>query len=155
MDCGEPDEAKLTKTADGALGSVSGFLVEHGSMERVRFLGLRLDMAALFDADDGFVSSSAWEGMPLVVGEAMAMEKPVVATDVGGTRELVGCAGIIVPAGNCDALAVAMIDVMQQSAEQRQALGRVARGRIAREFSMDARANEWEALSRTLVQMNG
>ena len=43
----------------------------------VRWLGLRRDMPALLDAADAFVSSSAWEGMPLAVGEAMAMAKPV------------------------------------------------------------------------------
>ena len=130
---------------------VSGIVVEDDLFDRVRLLGLRRDMPALFDAADGFVSSSAWEGMPLVVGEAMAMEKPVVATDVGGTRELVGDAGVIVPAGNSDALAAAMVGVTRQSPEQRQALGRVARVRIARAFSMDARAGEWDALYGTVA----
>ena len=63
----------------------------------VRWLGLRDDMPSLLDGADAFVLSSAWEGMPLVVGEAMAMEKPVVATDVGGVRELVGDAGVVIP----------------------------------------------------------
>jgi glycosyltransferase involved in cell wall biosynthesis len=135
----------------GEPGDVSAFAVECGSMELVRLLGLRRDMPTLFDAADGFVSSSAWEGMPLVVGEAMAMEKPVVATDVGGTREIVGEAGIIVKAGNSDALAAAMIEQMRQTAEQRKAIGRAARFRIAADFSMDARANEWESLYRNVV----
>jgi glycosyltransferase involved in cell wall biosynthesis len=130
---------------------VSGIVVEQDLVDRVRLLGLRRDMPALFDAADGFVSSSAWEGMPLVVGEAMAMEKPVVATDAGGTRELVGDAGIIVSAGNSDALAAAMADVMRRSAEQRQTLGQAARDRITGAFSMGARADEWEALYRTVV----
>lgn len=55
----------------------------HGTLGRVRILGLRRDMPALLDAADALVLSSAWEGMPLVVGEAMATEKPVVATNVG------------------------------------------------------------------------
>jgi glycosyltransferase involved in cell wall biosynthesis len=151
---GEPAEAKLVKAADGRMVPASGLVVDHELLERVRLLGLRRDMPALFDAADGFVSSSAWEGMPLVVGEAMAMQKPVVATDVGGTRELVGDAGIIVPAGNSDALATAMIGVMRQSEDYRRALGQGARGRIAKDFSMAARANEWETLYRTVVALN-
>ena len=83
----------------------------------VRWLGLRRDMPALFDAADAFVSSSAWEGMPLAVGEAMSMAKPVVVTDVGGVRELVGDAGAVVPAKNSRALANAMLETMQQSRE--------------------------------------
>jgi glycosyltransferase involved in cell wall biosynthesis len=150
---GEPADSKLVRTVNGRAGYVSGFVTEHGAMENVRLLGLRRDMPALFDGADGFVSSSAWEGMPLVVGEAMAMEKPVVATDVGGTRELVGDAGIMVPAGNSDALAAAMIDLMRQPAERRRVFGQAARTRIASDFSMDARANEWEALYRTAVNL--
>ena len=148
---GEPADRKRVKTQDGRTGTVSGFVVEHGLMEHVRLLGLRRDVPALLDGADAFVSSSAWEGMPLAVGEAMAMEKPVVATDVGGTRELVGDAGDIVAAGDSAALATAMIDVMGQTAEQRKAHGEVARARIVGEFSMSERADDWESLYRSAV----
>ena len=114
--------------------------------ESVRFLGLRRDLPALLDAADGFVLSSAWEGMPLAVGEALAMEKPVVATDVGGTRELIGEAGILVPARNSNALAEGMLSVMQMSQEERKAIGAQARARICESFSLDAKADEWEGL---------
>ena len=79
----------------------------------VRWLGLRRDLPALLDAADGFVSSSAWEGMPLAVGEAMAMGKRVVATDVGGVRELVGYEGCLVPPRDPEALAAAMGEAMR------------------------------------------
>ncbi|MGA2276048.1 MAG: glycosyltransferase [Terracidiphilus sp.] len=117
----------------------------------VRWLGLRRDMPALLDAADGFVLASAWEGMPLAVGEAMAMEKPVAATDVGGVRELVGDAGLIVPAKNSEALASAMVKIMQSTPEERCSLGRSARARIANQFSMEAKAGEWEALYREVL----
>jgi glycosyltransferase involved in cell wall biosynthesis len=118
----------------------------------VRWLGLRRDMPALLDLADGFVLASAWEGMPLVVGEAMAMEKPVAATDVGGVRELVGEAGVIVPAKSPEALAEAMLDLMRSTPEARGALGRAARQRIATRFSIDAKADEWEALYRAVLE---
>ena len=111
-------------------------------------------MPALLDAADGFVLASAWEGMPLAVGEAMAMEKPVVATDVGGVRELVGDAGVLVPAKNPDALAEAMLDMMRSPPEDAAALGRAARERIRSQFSMDAKADEWEALYTRLLRRN-
>jgi glycosyltransferase involved in cell wall biosynthesis len=148
---GEPADAKRVKTEDGRIGTVFGFVTEHGQMERVRLLSLRRDVPALLDGADAFVSSSAWEGMPLAVGEAMVMEKPVVATDVGGTRELVGDAGTIVQAGDSAALAAAMIGVMQQTVEQRKASGQAARVRIVTSFSMDERADEWESLYRSVV----
>jgi glycosyltransferase involved in cell wall biosynthesis len=123
--------------------------------ESVHWLGLRRDVPALLDAADGFVLASAWEGMPLAVAEAMSMEKPVVATAVGGVRELVGDAGLVVPSHDPDALAAAMHDVMQRSREERCALGRSARMRIVQQFSMDANADRWEALYRKLLADEG
>ena len=119
--------------------------------DSVRWLGLRRDMPALLDAADGFVSASAWEGMPLAVGEAMAMEKPVVATDVGGVRELVGDAGVLVPARDSEALAGAMKSTMQQSRQNCEQIGRAARERVLRHFSVDAAADAWAALYRELL----
>ncbi|HEY1902542.1 MAG TPA: glycosyltransferase [Terracidiphilus sp.] len=112
----------------------------------VHWLGLRRDLPALLDAADGFVLASAWEGMPLVVGEAMAMQKPVVATDVGGVHELVGDAGTLVLPKDFVALADAMLEIMRSAPEWRVELGRLARLRICEQFSMDAKADEWEAL---------
>ena len=148
---GAPADAKVKRTEDGKTLFVSLTAVEHSCLEQVHWLGLRRDMPALLDAVDAFVQPSAWEGMPLAVGEAMAMEKPVVATDVGGTRELVGDAGVLVGPKDADALAAAMLAMMQQSVESRQALGRAARARIAGRFSMNAKADEWEALYRAVL----
>jgi glycosyltransferase involved in cell wall biosynthesis len=120
-------------------------------VDSVRWLGLRRDMPALLDAADAFVSASAWEGMPLAVAEAMAMEKPVVATDVGGVRELVGDAGVVIRAKDPEALAEAMLATMQRSEEEREQIGRAARERITRQFSVDAAADAWEALYRELL----
>jgi glycosyltransferase involved in cell wall biosynthesis len=117
----------------------------------VRWLGLRRDMPALLDAADAFVSGSAWEGMPLAVGEAMSMAKPVAVTDVGGVRELVGDAGVVVPAKDSRALAESMLEIMQQSRELLAARGRAARARVVDHFSMDATANAWEVLYKELL----
>jgi glycosyltransferase involved in cell wall biosynthesis len=138
---------------DDQLNPVKNFVLggAQGFMDQVRWLGLRRDMPALLDAADGFVLASAWEGMPLVVGEAMAMGKPVVATDVGGVRELVGDAGSIVAAGNSEALAEAMLRLMRESTDERQHLGGAARARIANEFSMTSRADQWESLYKSLL----
>jgi glycosyltransferase involved in cell wall biosynthesis len=114
--------------------------------ERVRWLGIRNDMPDVLSACDGFVLSSAWEGMPLVVGEAMAMEKPVVATDVGGVRELLGDTGALVAAGSSQQLAAAMLRVMRVSEMKRRNWGRAGRERVCQSFDIDRKADEWEAL---------
>lgn len=115
-----------------------------GTQDRVRRLGLRRDVPALMDASDGFVLSSAWEGMPLVVGEAMSMEKPVVATDVGGVRELMGETGNRVRSREAESLAGAMLDVMRLSPEARREMTRAGRERIQTCFNMKDRAKDWE-----------
>ncbi len=143
---GAPADAKVLISADGVVSHVFLMAGESGSQEHVRWLGLRRDLPALLDAADGFVLGSAWEGMPLVLAEAMAMEKPVVATDVGGVRELVGDRGMLVPARDPAALAEAMLATMRQSSEERAESGRVARERVVHQFSMDAAADWWEAL---------
>ena len=116
---------------------------ECSSIPDVQLLGLRHDMPNLLDAADGFVLSSAWEGMPLVLGEAMAMRKPVVATDVGGVRELVGEAGVVVPARDRESLAGGMVSVMAMNDKRRREIGVEARRRIEQFFSMDAKTEEW------------
>jgi len=118
----------------------------------MQFLGLRRDIPALLDAADAFVLSSAWEGLPLVLGEAMAMEKPIVATDVGGVRELAGETGQIVPAGDPQALAEAMLNLMQADPEHLRHQTQAARTRIQAHFSLEARAYEWESLYASLIE---
>lgn len=119
-----------------------------GVREKVLFLGLQRDMPALLDAADGFVLASAWEGLPQVIVEAMAMEKPVVATDVGGVRELLGdrgtiVSGMLVPAKDPEALAAAMMATMRRNRDERSLKGEAARERILRQFSIDAAADAW------------
>ncbi|MGB7264659.1 MAG: glycosyltransferase, partial [Terracidiphilus sp.] len=139
---GAPEDA--SRTTDGFSGYLSLMAVERGCEEQVRWLGLRRDVPALLDAADGFVLGSAWEGMPLAVGEAMAMEKPVVVTDTGGVRELVGDTGVVVPTRNHEALAQGMIETMRQSGAQRAEWGRAARERIIEHFSIEAVSDAWE-----------
>ena len=120
--------------------------IELGLERAIRWLGLRRDIASLLDASDGFVLASAWEGMPLALGEAMAMAKPVVAADVGGVRELVGDCGCLVAASDSEALAKGMLGVMHETADVRRASGMAARQRIVENFRMDANADAWERM---------
>jgi len=139
---------------DGA-AAIRALATELGVDEAIRWLGLRRDLPALLDAADAFVLASAWEGMPLVVGEAMAMEKPVAATDVGGVRELCGACATIVSSRDADSLADAMLATMEKTQQEREELGRAARERIVRNFNMEARADAWEILYRKRISPEG
>jgi len=123
-----------------------------GIEDKIRWLGSRQDMVALLDAADAFVLASAWEGMPLALGEAMAMGKPLVATDVGGVREMAAESNWLVPAGNSNALAEAMARMMALSDTERLKIGEAARARILQRFSMEAKTREWEEIYRFVLR---
>lgn len=76
------------------------------------------------------------DNAPLAILEAMRAGRAVVATNLGGQPELLGNAGIIVPAGDAAALAVALGDLLQDAA-RRQRLGTAARGRFLANFTLD------------------
>jgi len=139
----EHPQAVLWIAGEGDTAPLAPFISDDSGAQ---FLGLRRDILALLDAADAFVLSSAWEGMPLALGEAMAMQLPFVVTDVGGVHELAGDAGLIVPPKDEKALAGAMLQVMAMGEGQRSNIGRAARERIQQDFSIDAKADEWERL---------
>ena len=82
----------------------------------------------------------------MVVGEAMACECVVVATDCGGVEELVGSEGFLVPPGNPDLLARRIEAALTLSFEERERIGRKARERVTRLYSLDAAVDKWLAL---------
>lgn len=85
-----------------------------GVDDRVRFLGFRADAIDYIAAADAFCLSSVWEGIPLAAQEAILLGVPVVATDVGGMRELISnkVSGRLVPPGDAEALSAALEDVI-------------------------------------------
>ncbi len=110
----------------------------HGVAARVRFLGHRDDARALVAGVDVFANSSTSEGVSLTLLEAMAAERPIVATRVGGTPEVVvdGETGRLVPARDPAAFAAALLDVAADPARAR-AWGVAGRGRLLQHFTLD------------------
>jgi glycosyltransferase involved in cell wall biosynthesis len=78
----------------------------------VRLLGYREDVPDLLAAADAVVLSSRWEARSLVAQEALRAGVPLVATGVGGVPELVGDAGVLVPAGDAEALSAAVVALL-------------------------------------------
>ena len=116
----------------------------------VRFLGKRTDVARLLKAADAFVLSSAWEGLPNAVMEALASGLPVVATDVGGVRDLIepGRSGWIVPPRDPEALAERMLSAMALDAPARHGMGAVGREHMATRYDQVRITERWEDLIR-------
>jgi glycosyltransferase involved in cell wall biosynthesis len=91
----------------------------------VRFLGGRNDVKELLCAADAFVLPSRWEGLGSVLVEAMALEAPVVASDLPSVREVMGTDGaqLVVP-GDSGALAAAVVSALADPTEgERRAQG--------------------------------
>jgi glycosyltransferase involved in cell wall biosynthesis len=129
--------------AGDLLPSLTRTAADLGLLECVRFLGVRSDVPALLESADVFVLSSAWEGFGIVVGEAMASEKVVVATDCGGVRELLGNCGYLVPPRNPRALAAALGQALGISPAEAAAMGKRARQRIISHFSLESAVEKW------------
>ncbi len=124
-----PEESRLRRMT-GDLG-----LENH-----VRYAGFVADMPALYAMADLVVQSSLTEGLPNVMLEAAYLGVPVVATDVGGTREVIehGASGWLVPAGSSAALADGVRRYLNDPAAF-IAMAAGGRRRIAEHFSIEAR----------------
>ena len=114
--------------------------------KKIVFLGIRSDVASFYNAADLYVLSSAWEGFGLVVAEAMASEKVVVATDCGGVNEVVGECGYLVPPKNAQALMNAMDKALQLTADEAELLGRSARQRVVENYSIEKIVEIWKGI---------
>ncbi|MFI8336811.1 glycosyltransferase [Pseudomonas taetrolens] len=113
---------------------------------KISFLGVRSDVAKIYNAADMYVLSSAWEGFGLVVAEAMATEKVVVATDCGGVKEVVGDCGYLVPIKDPVALGAAMKNALLLSPDEKIKLGAAARARIIQNYSLTEIVNVWHEI---------
>lgn len=132
-------DATLAIAGEGPLGpSLRARAAQLGISARVRFLGFRDDVADLIAGADVFCLSSVWEGVPLAAMEAVRFGTPVVATDVGGTGELIEdrVSGRLVAPGDPDALASAVAEVLgDPGARERYVVA--ARAKLASDFSTE------------------
>ena len=111
--------------------------------EAITLLGVRSDIPDLMAAADGYVLSSAWEALPMVIGEAMASGLPVVATACSGVQELLGGSDFTVPPKDAGALAEAMMKLINFPLDRRWAIGAENRERLCKYFSLERKCSEW------------
>jgi glycosyltransferase involved in cell wall biosynthesis len=104
----------------------------------VKLLGFVDDIPDFHSTLDIFVCTSAWEGSPTAVWEALASGLPVVTTDVGSTNKYVGQyeSGIVCAVGDVDGLASAIIKLLNGGDEDRASLGVKARETAERHLSV-------------------
>jgi glycosyltransferase involved in cell wall biosynthesis len=131
-----PDRAKLEAQVRGA-----------GLLPNVAFAGFRSDIDALLPGADILAQGSYTEGLPNVVLEACAAALPVVATNVGGTSEIIddGANGYLVPSGDPPALAARLLE-LTRSPELRRSMGYRGRDLVRARFSFVQQAADFEAI---------
>ena len=120
-----------------------------GLSNRVHLLGSRRDVPEILAASDSFVLPSLWEGLPVALVEAMAGGLPVIATSVSGTEQVIveGVTGLLVPPGDAEALADAMIELLSDPAGA-ATMAAAGRERVAALFSAQGQAERLTALFR-------
>lgn len=124
--------------------------------ERCRFVGATDDTPSFLATVDYLVLPSDSEGIPNVVLEAMAMARPVVATDVSDVAKVIGDTGLVVPPGDAAALGEAITQMQTMGAVGRGDLGARARRRIELEYDVVVRAEQfWEAHLELLAELAG
>jgi glycosyltransferase involved in cell wall biosynthesis len=144
---------RLLIAGDGSLmAELTALIEKFGISGRCRLIGHTTDVPGFHHALDLFVQSSDYEGTPNAVLEAMALESPIVATDVGGTKELAHDRehALIVPPGQVDALAIAIREALANP-QATAARARAARQRIETELSFDRRMDRLESIYERLV----
>jgi glycosyltransferase involved in cell wall biosynthesis len=114
--------------------------------DRFVLLGERDDIAVCLAAMDIFCLSSRTEAFPNVVGEAMAMGLPCVATDVGDVAALLADTGVVVPKADPDALARGVSGLIARGPAYLRQLGQQARERIHAAYDMRCVRDRFESI---------
>lgn len=124
--------------------------------KEVTFLGYTENVSELLSITNIYVSASSREGLPVSVMEAMAMEKPVVAYNIRGVRDLVedGVNGFLVPFGDVNGLAEKILYLIKHP-EVAEEMGKKGREKVEREFSLNVILPQMEKLYREILEADG
>lgn len=115
-------------------------------LDSIEWLGARRDVSNILNEADCFVLSSEFEGFGLVVAEAMACELPVVATDCGGVKEVLGEQHWLVKPKDAYGLSEKIVEIMSMTEDQRKSLGKQHRRRVEKFYSLDSMYKNYERL---------
>ena len=139
-----PITLKIVGQIDELIYPVIRELVDSSQLtDNVEIMGKRDDIPHLLAQADFLVLSSKYEGLPTVVIEAMASGTFVIGTDCGGTAEIMGDTGILVPPQDSQALAQAMQQALSLTDEQISSNNIRARKRIEELFSLEKSVEKW------------
>jgi len=152
---GRHADVDLVLAGDGPLREdLQRQVSELGIQDRVRFLGVRSDVANILQAVDLFALTSVSEAASLTVLEAMATSVPVVITKVGGNPEMVRheVEGLLVGRGDADSCAKAINRLLEDPGLARR-LGDAGRRRVEEKYRLDQTVENYHRLYRRLCRL--
>jgi len=139
-----------------SIAELKQYAEQVGISQNLHFIGGRRDIADVISLFDVAVLASLSEGFSNVILEYMASSKPVVATKVGGNPEIVvhGETGLLVPPANADALASAILSILEDK-EAASRFGNAGRKRVEERFSLDVMLKNYENLFEQVINSRG
>ena len=138
---------RLTIVGDGELRPQIEAMIKRLDLDNdIVLLGRRSDIPELLSQADIFVLASKYEGLPTVIIEAMACECYVIATDCGGSAEILGDTGQLVSIEDSQSLADALQNAIALSSKDRTQNNKKARARVEEFFSLETSVKKWLAL---------
>lgn len=151
---GELDEDVAAVQNRQYLGKLQGLVISHGLTERITFTGFRSDIPRVIAALDVVVhASSRAEPFGLVIIEAMAAGKPVIATAAGGVLDIIEdqVNGLLIPCKDSEAMARAVFKMLQNK-DKTSSLGVAAKQRAAERFSVERQVGAVEKLYDSILK---
>jgi len=147
---------RIIVIGDGEMrGELEKYAEELGIRDRIEFKGWIKDLKAIYEELDIVALTSLNEGTPVSLIEAMAGARPVVATNVGGVKDIVkdGVSGYLVESGNVEEFTRRLLELIKDS-EKRKAFGLNGRDIVKNRFSKERLIKDTERLYNSTLQKN-
>ncbi len=149
-------DAKFLVIGDGPLETELKKMSDKLGIEKnVQFLGWRQDINDLLKVIDVVVLPSLWEGLPVAILEAMALSKPIVATNIKGNNELVvhGETGYLVKPGNPEEISSYVLKLLNDQPLAKK-MGRLGYSRVKEKFALNKIVEQTSSLYENLLNSN-
>ena len=156
VSCEQSREVKIIIIGDGEMrGELEKYAEELGIRDRIEFKGWIKDLKAIYEGLDIVALTSLNEGTPVSLIEAMAAGRPVVATNVGGVKDIVkdGVSGYLVESGNVEEFTKRLMELISDS-EKRRTFGLNARDMAQERFTKERLIKDTERLYNNTLQKN-
>ena len=148
-DCPDEHESYIKK--------IKQYIHDNGLSESVKILGSREDALEILKCVDFYISASQSEGLPYNLLEALAVKKPVIATDIPGNNDIIrkSVEGILVPANSPKSMAHGILNMLELGPEVRQAMEQNGIARIRDQFSLNLMTEKTYSLYKKLLERSG